>query len=98
MPRSKQLGVKLRSLRQRSRLGLKSVAPMVDVSYSHLSKVENGIKPPSEHLLKKLCIVYGVDPEEFVPMIGRLPEDIQRIVESHWKEVFELLRNNYRGL
>ena len=95
MKGSKKLGEQLRRLRRESNLGLKSVAPMVDVSYTYISKVENGIKSPSDDLVQKLCSVYGADVEPLRAILGRLPDDIEQLVADHGTEVFELIRTRY---
>ena len=96
MKGSKKLGAQLRRLRRESNLGLKSVAPLVDVSYTYISKVENGIKPPSDELVQKLCSVYGADVEALRAMQGRIPDDIAQLVADHGTEVFELIRTRYK--
>jgi transcriptional regulator with XRE-family HTH domain len=88
-------GSDLRRLRRRADLGLKSVAPRVKVSYTYLSKVENGHKTPSPDLIERLCALYGADPDELISRIGRLPSDIQRIIRLNGKEVFEFIRQRY---
>jgi transcriptional regulator with XRE-family HTH domain len=90
-----EFGNDLRRLRRRAALGLKAVAPQVNVSYTYLSKIENGHKTPSPELIERLCALYKADSDELISRLGFLPSDIQQIIELKGKEVFELLREHY---
>ena len=92
---SNALGPTLRSLRKNSQLGLKPAAVHLKMSYTYLSKIENGYKPPSHAVLLKLCELYGADPDTLIAKLGRLPVDVQEIVRKNGKAVFELLREKY---
>lgn len=94
--RQEQFGGALRAFRRRAALGLKSVAPKVNVSYTYLSKIENGHKTPSPELIERLCLLYKADSDELISKLGLLPSDIREIVERNGKEVFELLREHYQ--
>lgn len=93
--RDKEFGSDLRRFRRRAALGLKAVAPQVKVSYTYLSKIENGHKTPSPDLIERLCRLYNVDSDELISRLGLLPPDIRRIVELNGREVFDLLRERY---
>lgn len=95
MSKTGSLGTKLRELRTRSKLGIKSVAPKVGVSYSYLSKIENDLKVPSLGLITELCKLYGEDADSLIAQAGILPEDIKQIVREHGKDAFDLLRDTY---
>ena len=43
-------------------LGLKRVAPIIDLDYSYLSLLENGKRTPSMAVFVKLCGFYRMDP------------------------------------
>ncbi len=88
-------GDKLRQLREARGLGIKTVGKELSVSYSYLSKVENGHKVPSTDLVQKLAELYDVDPEEMLAKLAELPPDIQQIIQERGKEVFDLLRKTY---
>jgi transcriptional regulator with XRE-family HTH domain len=90
-----RLGETLRKLREEKKLGIKTVAPKAAVTYSYLSKIENGHKHPTKELVEKLCEIYGADQDEVISMLGELPEDIQRIIQKNGREVFDLLRKKY---
>ena len=89
------VGSILRKLRLGAELGIKSVGPCVGVSYSYLSKVENGIKLPSIGLIIELCKLYGADPDEIIAKTGAVPPDITEIIQVHGKDAYELLRHTY---
>lgn len=94
---STTVGEALRSLRLKSNLGIKKAAPQIEISPSYLSKVENNHKRPSPGLIRKLCNLYGATSsvEEIIAIAGVIPEDIQNIVRTHGKEVFELIRSEF---
>ncbi len=53
-------GHRVRLLRHHLGLSQMQLAESISVSSSYLSMVENGIRKPSEHLLRLLCLTYGV--------------------------------------
>jgi len=85
----------LKRLRLASGQGIKRVAPQVGVSYSYLSKVENGLKKPSVDLLARLSDLYGVDSDELLAKLGELPSDVKEILQSEGKAVLDLVRKEY---
>lgn len=85
----------LRRLRLATGQGIKRVAPQVGVSYSYLSKVENGLKKPSVDLLTRLSDLYGVDSDELLAKLGELPSDVKAILKSEGKAVLDLVRKEY---
>jgi transcriptional regulator with XRE-family HTH domain len=95
MAKDEKFGGTLRKLREAKGLGIKTVGRQLNVSYSYLSKVENGHKVPSADLVQKLSELYRVDPEEMLAKVAELPPDIQQIVQEHGREVFDLLRKTY---
>ena len=56
----KQIGEKLRKLREAKNLTTREVAEAIGITHSYVSRIENG-KAPSLDKLKKLCDFYGVD-------------------------------------
>ncbi|QDV57208.1 HTH-type transcriptional repressor RghR [Rosistilla oblonga] len=87
-------GEKIRELRKAKGLSLRTLAPMVGVGYSYLSKVENSKldfgDSPSEALIHRLAETLEGDEEELLLMAGRIPESIcRRILDQ--PEVFRAL-------
>lgn len=97
MARRKKFGHDLRLLREKAGVGIKTVGKAINVSYTHISRIENGHKPPSTELIGKLAAYYGIDEEEMLARIGALPDDIQQLIEENGKEVFDLIRSSYSG-
>ena len=95
MEKDQSVGELLRDLRLRSGLGIKSAAPEVGISYSYLSKIENGVKRPSLGLISELCKLYDADADVVIAKAGALPPDVKEIVRTHGKDAFELLRSKY---
>lgn len=93
-----ELGVKLRSLRDGKRIGIKVLARKLSVDRAHLSRIESGKTLPSERLLKRLCKSLGADYEEFSILCGRLPADVRRAFARYPREVSLLVRNVYPRL
>ena len=90
-----KIGNRLRELREDKNLGIKSAAPKADVTYSYLSKVENGHKQPTKELVEKLAKLYGTDIDELLALLGQLPDDLVKIISTNGKEVFDLIREKY---
>jgi transcriptional regulator with XRE-family HTH domain len=55
----KEIGEKLRKLREQKNLTMREVAEAIEIDYTYISKIENG-KIPSLEKLKKLCHLYDV--------------------------------------
>ena len=89
------IGQRLKNLRLRTGQSLKRAAALVRVSYSHLSRVENGIKQPSPQLVARLSQLYGADVDDLLAAMGELPEDVTKILQRQGKEAINLLRQEY---
>jgi len=77
----KPIGSSLRALRKETRLTLKEVAVAVCLDVSLLSKVERGIRLPTEEQCNSLAKFYGVDPDSFVR--DRLLSKVYSDFENH---------------
>lgn len=87
------LGLLLREARLRAALSLKQAAPPVDVSYTHLSKIENGVTMPSVELLGRLLDLYQVsERDDFYTAAGTLPPDVQRVLTARPTAAYAALR------
>ncbi|SRR5258705_11725316 len=89
------LGKLLRDLRIQAGDGIKTAAPKLDVDYSYLSKIENGIANPSADFLSRVASCYGVDVDTLFLSASRLPPDVARIIESKPRDVITLLRGHF---
>ncbi|MBI2502232.1 MAG: helix-turn-helix transcriptional regulator [Candidatus Latescibacteria bacterium] len=73
-----ELGPYIRHRREKASLSLRKVAEQVQVNPSYLSRVERGVIPPSEVLIRALARALGAEAEELLLIAGRVPE--------HWKK------------
>jgi transcriptional regulator with XRE-family HTH domain len=74
---SQSFGQRLRELRQQLGLTLKELEARVDINYTYISKIENGIlPPPSEKVVIQLTEALHADREELLLLAGILPPDI----------------------
>lgn len=89
------VGRRLRALRKKRGLGLKRVAPEIGVSYTYLSKVENGKAAVSESVIERLAKYYSVDDESLAAQAGHLPDDVKEILANHPEEALALLRRHF---
>jgi transcriptional regulator with XRE-family HTH domain len=55
----KEIGEKLRKLREQKNLTMREVAEAIEIDYTYISKIEKG-KIPSLEKLKKLCALYEI--------------------------------------
>jgi transcriptional regulator with XRE-family HTH domain len=85
----------LREIRLDSGESIKAAAPLLNVDYTYLSKIENDVVAPSADLLTRLAAHYGVDVDTLFLAAGRLPPDIEQVVKAHPAEVMKLLRQHF---
>lgn len=87
-------GQRVRELRNAKGYSLRELAPLVDVGFSYLSKVERGRldfgNSPSESLIHRLAAVLEVDEDELLLMAGRIPASITNRI-LHQPDVFRRL-------
>lgn len=53
-------------LRKAKGMTVREIAPLMDMSFSHLSDIENGRRNPSIELSMKMAKYYGVDLTKFL--------------------------------
>jgi transcriptional regulator with XRE-family HTH domain len=76
---------------------LKQAAPEIGVSYTYLSKLENGHVEPSDETLRRLAAYYGVDGDALGALAGRLPADVTAYLQEDPERVLALLRSHFGG-
>jgi HTH-type transcriptional regulator, competence development regulator len=91
----KEFGAYLRDLRKKTDLGLKRVAPALGLSYSYLSKLENGLVEPSSDTVNRLAAYYHVDSEVLATAAGQLPADVAQILAEQPEAAIKLLRQRF---
>ncbi len=93
MDRRKTFGRLLREKRIAKGFSLRKFAQLVDVSPTYLSQVEQGnVQPPTADRVKRMAELLGENPDEWIALAGRVPEDLPEIIHSHPREIPELLR------
>jgi len=61
----------------------RQLADKVNVDFSYLSKIENGVvPPPSENVISKLAGVLNIDKDELMILAGRIPCDIAQMLRN----------------
>lgn len=77
---NKDLGLYLKTIRETKKLTLRQVDYQSDISFSHLSMIENGTRKPTALTLKELAKVYNVDYLDLYEKAGYIDliEDIKK--------------------
>ncbi len=72
------LGQRVRELRHERALSYRTLAALVGVDRTSLSRIEHdqGRCPISAEKLAQLATVLGTDPDELIALAGKLPPDI----------------------
>lgn len=60
------LGALIRQQRELAALPMRQLAAMSGISGPYLSQIENGLRTPSEQVLRSIATTLGVDPDELV--------------------------------
>ena len=71
----------IKSQREKTGKSLRDIAGACDVAPAYLSRVENGIVPPSDQLLEKLALVLDTSLDELLLLAGRLPAALRTMIE-----------------
>lgn len=75
-----EFGSRVRELRKARDHTLRSLAPLVGVGFTYLSKIESGKldfgDAPSANLIARIAEVLDADPDDLVLMAGRIPDAI----------------------
>jgi transcriptional regulator with XRE-family HTH domain len=94
--RHKLFGLKLRELRQKGELGIKDLAPLLNVTYTQLSNIELGYKKPSEDFIRRVAEFFGEKEERLRILAGYIPNDISEILARHPEEAPLYLRSKFK--
>jgi DNA (cytosine-5)-methyltransferase 1 len=79
---AKSLGIQIKRLRTAKGLSLNALAKRLKIDRAHLSRIETGKVDPSSAMLHKLSKCLGGDQEELSTLCGRLPKDVQAIIND----------------
>jgi len=90
-----EFGDILRDLRTKAGLGIKKLAPELDVTYSYISKLENKDLRPSEEFIQRVAEYFGYDNDRLLLAAGRVPAEVLEILREHPEEAVEFLREHF---
>jgi len=89
---ARKFGARLRELRIQAGFTQRELADNVNIDFTYLSKIENGVlPPPSEKVILRLAEVLNADKDEFITLAGRIPADIAQILKN--RKALQLLRS-----
>jgi transcriptional regulator with XRE-family HTH domain len=88
-------GTILRELRKTSGVGIKKLAPELGVSYSYLSKLENGEVNPSEAVVERVAHYFDYDVNRLLLSAGKVPADIMRILQENPDAAVDYLKQRF---
>ena len=74
----KSLGEFIRDRRVELKIGLRSLAKVVEITPSYLSDIEYDRRVPSEDVLRKIAEQLKIDFDELMARSGRVGEDAER--------------------
>ena len=94
---AKSLSLLLRQMREEAGESQKKAGPKLGVTYSYLSKLENGVVEPSEELLNRIVRLYGGKGDPLYAAARRLPPDVISIFEAHFEEAVDLVRRRFKS-
>jgi len=90
-----KFGKILRQLRLESGMGIKSLAPELNVNYTYLSKLENEAISPSEELVVRVAKYFGFDRDALLLSAGKVPAEILQILRDHPNDAVAVLRRHF---
>ncbi len=92
---TRPFGQRLRLLRRARGLRVRDVAEALAIPAALLSRVERGLTPPADELLAQLAAYFGEHEDELLLLAGRVPADLQAILQRHPAESALLLRQHF---
>lgn len=87
-------GALLRETRVKKGYSLRKFAEAVGVSPTYLSLVEKGKveRPPTAERVRKMAELLGENPDQWIGLAGRMPEDLAEIIRKQPEAMPALLR------
>ena len=85
----------LRDLRAKTGVGIKRLAPELGITYSYLSKLENGEIAPSQELVERVADYFDYDSDRLLISAGKIPGEIVQILQQHPDEALDFLRERF---
>ncbi len=93
----KGFGGMFKHLRKEAGIGIKGLAPHLGVTYSYLSKLENGATLPSEELVYRTARYFSCDPNPLMLAAGKVPRDVLKILQENPEHALEFLKDRFGG-
>jgi len=90
-------GKLIADLRTKEGLGIKALAPRVGITYTYLSKLENGRAFPSADVIRKLARYFEYDEDVMMLAAGRIPADTLEILQRNPQEAIAFLKEKFGG-
>ncbi len=91
-PKTQVFGTRLRESRTQAGMTLRELASKVNVNYTYLSKIENGVlPPPSKKVILQLAEALNADKDELFYLAGIIPSDIAEKLKD--QKTLQLLRS-----
>ncbi|MBI4641186.1 MAG: helix-turn-helix domain-containing protein [Candidatus Tectomicrobia bacterium] len=87
-----ELGAYIRRRRQTTGFSLRKLAEMIRVNPAYLSRVERGIVPLSDTLIRAVAEALGTEAEELLLLAGRLPANWKQAIAASPARTIETLR------
>lgn len=86
-------GEELRKKRLAKGFSLRKFAELVNVSPTYLSQVEQGnVDPPTAERVRRMAELLDENPDQWIALAGRMPDDIPAILKKQPVALPELLR------
>ena len=90
-----EFGTLLKNLREKEGVGIKRLAPVLDVSYTYLSKLENNKVRPSEEVVGRVAAYFNYSKDELLLAADKIPTDVLDILKNNPQEAIEYLRKQF---
>ncbi|DAB12842.1 MAG: helix-turn-helix transcriptional regulator [Acinetobacter sp.] len=90
------LSNRIKELREQKKWTQLQLAKEAGLAKPLISMIETGERFPSDDVLKKLCVAFGVEEEEILNQSVK-DEAIKQIQEAETREVLTAYRKIYRG-
>lgn len=88
-------GELLKNLRMKKGISIKKLAPVLGLDYTYISKIENSKLYPSSEVVEKFAKYFNYNSDELMLSAGKIPEDIQDILQNNPNEALKYLRKRF---
>jgi HTH-type transcriptional regulator, competence development regulator len=85
----------LRQLRDNSGTGIKRLAPELGVSYTYLSKLENGVTVPSDEFIERVAKYFHYNKDHLLLAAGKVPPEVLEILRENPDAALQFLKEHF---